>query len=1256
MSFSLRVLFVAFLAVLTAVSAFGQFATTGSILGLVKDPSGALVPNAEVVCISADTGNRVETKSTEAGAYVCPSLVQGMYRVEVIAVGFIRSIANDIKVDVASPTTLDVTLKIGSTGESVVVQAEATPVVTSTTAITTTVTGRQILELPLPTRSALDLAFQMPGASGGGNARYASFDDLPHGALNVSVDGVNTQDNLYKSYSGGAFYTWITPRVDAIDEVTVSSAANSASTSEGAVQIQFVTKRGTNDWHGGGFEYLRNNVLNANTWFNNKNGLPRQILKMNQFGGRLGGPILKNKLFIFGMWDDYQLPAAISRTRTVLNSAAIAGNFTYKGTDSVNHVVNVLQVAAANGFRGTPDATINGLLRKIDALSSSGQVGITPLNLYENSMTFNNPGTQRRYFPTTRLDYVINDRMQLDIEWYYQGFRSNPDLLNGYDRSYPGFETLNGQPAQGSQNSDRHQSSASWRWTLTPTITNEFRFGENGGTVIFAGGMNGSLYPGNTRLGFPLNLTSPLNLARDSRRNTPLQVYADTLSWQKGKHTLNFGGSFTHITSWDSSLNTAIPLASTGITSNDPVSSIFNATNFPAISNNDITTLQSLYALLTGRLSGVAGVVQVDEKTRQYVQFGPLTQRLLQRQLGIFFTDNFRLASTVTLNYGLRWDYQGVPTNTNGIYTAPQGGLAGVYGPSGLGNLFQPGNLPGQATQFVLAGPPYDQRFTNFAPNVGVAWSPNSENKIIKAVFGKGGAFRVGYSINYSREGLYNLRSFYGSNPGPSASAQLVAGRDFKEGTLFYDQTLPPLNTKPTSFTFPLPLSTFTYTSSAQVNAFAPGLAPPRVHSWSAGIQRELVKNTVLEVRYVGNYGQDLWRGINVNEVNIFENGFQKEFTNAQNNLTINQQNAKGNTFAFNSLPGQVALPIMTAAFKGTSGFTSSTFITYLQQGQAGNFANTLATSASGYMPNLITAGYPRNFFLANPDAAGGGAYLLKNGALSNYNSLQIEVRRRMSEGLLLSGSYVFAKGLTTAFADAIDNFAQPYTVRNFDLNYGPSPYDIRHTFKFNWIYELPFGRGKKYLTSTNGVLSRIFGGWQIAGIGRIQSGQPFQLTTGGTGGRATFNQNDAGVIPLVPVSQLQSMIQVVKGGNGVAYYVAPQLIGADGRANTQYLMPPTTPGQLGYNVLLYGPRLVRIDSTLAKKININERFNIELRAEALNVFNFINFMQASPSSSTSTANITSTSFGQTTQYYNDFNSSQDPGGRVLTLVFRLNF
>ena len=218
-------------------------------------------------------------------------------------------------------------------------------------------------------------------------------------------------------------------------------------------------------------------------------------------------------------------------------------------------------------------------------------------------------------------------------------------------------------------------------------------------------------------------------------------------------------------------------------------------------------------------------------------------------------------------------------------------------------------------------------------------------------------------------------------------------------------------------------------------------------------------------------------------------------------------------------------------------------------------------------------------------------------------------------------------------------------------MNKGVSPYDIRHQVKSNWIYELPFGEGHRWRAS-NGALDRIIGGWEFHGIARLQSGRPFKLTSG----RATVNGSDAGVIPKVSRDKLQEMVRIIKMPDKRVLFVDPRLIGPDGRANPEFLETPTTPGQFGTYLHLYGPRLIRFDLSAVKKTRINESWNVEIRAEFLNAFNNPNFLVGGATAAQVTQSIQGTSFGRTTEAYSDISTTNDPGGRIIQLVLRINF
>jgi hypothetical protein len=417
----------------------------------------------------------------------------------------------------------------------------------------------------------------------------------------------------------------------------------------------------------------------------------------------------------------------------------------------------------------------------------------------------------------------------------------------------------------------------------------------------------------------------------------------------------------------------------------------------------------------------------------------------------------------------------------------------------------------------------------------------------------------------------------------------------------------------------------------------------------------------VLEARYVGNKATHLWRGINHQEANIIENGFLEEFKIAKANYDICAANRVACTgsatgalrFDNRGLPGQRNTPIFSAAFAGlalASGFTNGTFINDLVQGGAGTLANRLATS-NAYMSRLESAGFPSNFFLVNPELAGGGAWLLRSNSNSTYHSAQLEVRRRFSQGLLISGNYTFSKGLTDYFADSADSSSSFVTLRNFRYEKGISPYDIRHQFKANWIYELPFGYGKRW-TPSNGILNHIVGGWQWHGIGRMQTGRPYLLT----GGFGTLTQNGAGVVTSLTRKQLQDMTGIFKQPNRRVYFFDPAKIGPDGRPLPDVLQPASEPGVLGQRIFLYGPEFIRFDLSAIKKTKIGERWDVELRAEFLNAFNNANFLVGGETAANVGVSVQSTAFGQTTTAYRDISTTNDPGGRIVQLVLRINF
>jgi hypothetical protein len=300
--------------------------------------------------------------------------------------------------------------------------------------------------------------------------------------------------------------------------------------------------------------------------------------------------------------------------------------------------------------------------------------------------------------------------------------------------------------------------------------------------------------------------------------------------------------------------------------------------------------------------------------------------------------------------------------------------------------------------------------------------------------------------------------------------------------------------------------------------------------------------------------------------------------------------------------------------------------------------------------------------FLVNPSVFG-GAFMVDNGSRSSYDGMQIDLRRRMSKGLLLQANYTLARALSNAFGSSSVNFAGYTTLRDVGYENGISPFDVRHAFKMNWIYDMPFGPGTRWQAG-NGLVNRVIGGWAVHGTSRIQSGRPHLLTSG----RFTSNQNDSGVV-LIGLTQgdLQRAMKITgaSAASGNLFYFPQDLINGSlqafglvpGTPSGPFISPQLTPGTLGQRIFLYGPHFQRWDISLVKKTMITEKTNLELRVEFLNAFNESNIMLGSPASDVSTIAVNSQAgFGQTGFAYQDLSTTNDPGGRMIQFVARFNF
>lgn len=1216
--------------------AVAQVRTTGQIVGTVRDPSGAIVPNAELVLQDTSSGLVLNAKSDKDGGFTFPNLQPGHYTLTAVAQGFEPSTIPDLVVETARVANVTVTFSVAGVQEKVTVAAKTPVVETTSSTVSTTVRNEQIATLPIAGRNILNFALLTPGVANSSDSRFASYNGLPGGAINITVDGINNNSQRFRS-GGTSFFSFAPERLGAMQEVTVSTSGLTADAgAEGAVQVQFVTKRGTNAVHGQVFDQLRNDALNSNSWFNSVRGLPKPKIRLNEWGANIGGPIIKNKLFYFGNFEQIIQPGTSTQTRTVLTSEAQQGVFRYTATDGSVRTANLLDIARANGLPSAIDPFIAQSFATMNPTFGAGR--LTQTDLVRRSLAFTIPTNNRNVYPTGRVDYQVSPKLALrgvlNLQW--RDFTRNPQ--------FPGLDAVNGGFA-----STYYILSTGADWTPRSNLFNQFNFGVQSNHEEFNPGNTLGVFGGQRLVPFPLQLTTvyPTNDDLPQPRNNPVYNVIDTVTLLKDRHTYTVGGSFRRTSMWQTAnqVSEAGPRFNLGVASGDPASAFFNSTTIPGVRSSDLTTALSLYALLTGRLSSITGTNYPDENSHEY-RAGAQTIREAQNVAGIFAQDQWRLTPRFTLNYGLRWEFTGAAYNTNDLFTSPT--IADLYGPSQ--ELFMPGTLDGVLNpQIDQRSHPYGNDFLNPAPNVGFAWNPNSEKGFLGRLLGAGkSVIRGSIGLNYYDEGLIAFEGATTSNPGLSQSIFLRPGQPgFAPGGLSLSSTVPALSAFPTSFAFPIPQSLFTFNDG--FTTIDPNIRTPQILNWNIGIQRQLGSKSAFEVRYVGNHGWKLWRFYDKNEVNIFENGFLDDFKRAQQNLTINQANGRTG-FANNGLPGQAATPIFDAAFgargsqtalPSASGYTNGTFITDLQQGQAGALADSLAGN-SLYLCRMLgstfgpcgTLGfdapgaYPINFFQANPFAAGNDIDLLTDDGWSRYNGLQLQFRQRYGNGFTAVANYTYSRARTNRIGDSADTTFAFYGNRDDSVNEGPTQTDLRHAFQSYFTYDLPFGRDRKF-NITNPVLNQIAGGWTLSGIVVVQSGRPFFLTSG----RQTTNQYDAGIVLNgISTKELQKMVGLHPGPNGTMLFLDPKLIGADGRANSQYLTSPETPGELGQRVFLYGPGFWNLDFGVAKRFGMPGSVYADFQVLVLDILNHTNFLVGTADAGAGFGvSINSTTFGQTT-------------------------
>jgi hypothetical protein len=1079
-------LLVAFLGI-AALPAFGQI-DRGAITGKVVDASGAIVPGATVTITNKATGVVVSTPVDSAGEYQVLTLIPGKYAVRASANGFETDLRDDIEVHVQDRLALNFELKVGSIKQEITVSTGEPILQTESADVGGIVNSQQIVELPLNGRRYADLALLEPGV----DKYYGAANPAPD---RFSVSGnLETQNNfLLNGIDNNSFsenlqelsVQVVQPPPDALAEFKVQTRTYSAEfgNSAGAV-VNATIKSGTNGYHGVLFEFLRNKDLDANQWINNVTGTPRGGFSQNEFGGTLGGPIIKDKLFFFGDLERFTNRQSTTVVSTVPTPLMTAGNF----TELPNSIGTAITVPGQTGcYVGNiiQPGCFDPVAQKLMGLIAGSAVPNIPQQVALEGQPGSWNGNPNYAFATGipddwwsldgRIDYNLSPKDTLFSSYSYRHVNKQDPLWTS--------NALIGNGNFATQYRWRQQSIAlGWTHTISPNLINDARFGfnrdnahsdPNGLTVgtseaESAIGLTG-IPPGPNDAGLPpfFFFGSPLRTLGTGAWRPQFQIsqawnFIDNLNWLKGNHSFKFGYQYLR-----------------------------RSDNF-----FDIEAPQGLLAE-TGAVTGSFGIALPDlllGDVNLVIFTSPHEVHYFQPGHSFYGMDTWKLTSKLTLTYGLRYEL-----------------FAPLIDRQNETSNFTPANGGGIITAASNAGGWFNRALIhpdliNFAPRLGFAY------QIMPRLVVRGG-----YGVFYQHENRIGSESLIQLNPPQFVDTQLSGGASnpvFKLSDGFPSAEIAAQGVNLTSI---------------QIRAQDPNQRTPYVEQTSFGVEYEVNKNTSFSTTYVGNWGRKEERVRDYNQPMItgFDTGcpiLQYPYANLTNMLTVDTFTPTGC-----SNPSQHA---------------------YLET--ATNDGNT------------------------------------------DYNGVEFQLKQRMAYGLYYSLGYTFSHGLSN-FRDNLTAGQLPQNSYNYAAEMGNSVFDIRSRFVGNFLWELPFGRGRRFMNGDN-FAARWLGDWQFNGIVTLQTGTPFNITADINNVVDGNNPNYADCIPGVDPHAGATTNHNLYTTTGT--YLNPAAFAAPAVGTFGTCAP----------YQFYGPGIQMWDLSLFKDFHITERFRLQFRTEFFNAFNHPNF------------------------------------------------
>lgn len=1174
--------------VLVAVLAAGSLygQVAGRLSGTVVDPSGAGIPSASVSVLVAGGKEAVlRGQTNETGVFSFVTVRPDVYEIAIEAKGFARILVKDVKVSPVQETSLPA-VRLEVQSTATTVEVESAPETVQLANAEISSTITSEQVQNLPVLGRqVNILFQTQAGVSAANAT-TNVNGLRASFSAITLDGVTIQENFGRTNS--LDYAPMKTTIDQVAEVTVTTANPNVALGGGATQFVLTTKSGSNDYHGSVYWYNRNSALASNDWFNNQSGIPRNQMSLNQPGASLGGRIIRDKLFFYTNYELFRNRQQSTRLRTVLTDTAKQGIFQYRDTGDVLRQVNLPSLR-----QFAIDPTMKGMFDLLPAPNATGAGD----GLNTSAYRFNSSNNDFRDQLVFKGDYYLNARHSLSGTYNYIDNPTDRPELGSYYTTRPSVTNA----------IKNHMMALSWRWAASPTFTNELR---GGFLRTDTGFIAQTDYTKFIVAGIVFN--NPYNTFLSQGRGVHTYNVQNNATWSKRNHDFSFGVQGQIAT--QSPFNDAgiIPTYTLGISTANPNG--LTAADLPGVRTTDLPTANAYYSNLAGFVATAAQTFNVTSTTSGFVPGAANLRQLRQSVWAAYAQDKWRVRRNLTVNLGLRYEYWSPMDEKNGLFLAPR-----VENNDLRASVLNP-----DAVLDFIGGPSgrpfYRADKVNFAPNVGFAWDPFSKGKT---------SVRGGYSISFVNDNMVTtVRGVLNQNSGlgfPNTQTNLNALL-----------SAPPSVSAP-AYKAPRTLAdNFAITTTSFLGIPDPNLRTPYVHQWNLGVQHDL-KGTIVSARYVGNRGQGLYRSLDYNQVLYNANGFLADFQRAQGNARLSQAAGLGYNGSYNAnIAGSQPLTVFPLLVGGGN-LGNATIQQLLQRGEIGELANQ-------YMLNKQNG--PVNFW---PNRNVQGARVLANHGFSNYHALQLEATRRTRSGLQAQFNYTWSKGLSNAAGNSATNNEALLDNNNPGLEYTRTPFDLRHVFKANAYYQLPFGKGKRW--SGGRVMNAIAGGWAVSGIWTYQSGTPYSILSGyGTlnrVGNATQRLSDANNTAslLADTPNLMELTSGVwKTGKGV-YFVNPAILNTDGRAAAA---PGTAPyaGQIFTNPsagtlgtlqrrMFSGPWQLSLDAAVQKSVTVAEGKTLDLHFQMFNVFNhpvfYINASDAGDYGVQAPFSVNSTTFGQYT-------------------------